>query len=410
MSWEEVIMNFEVKRRGLLQGAGALAGISALRLVSPVFAAEGPVAILGIVPLTGPYAADGERIKRGQEMAVEDFRAAHKGVDVKYVFRDSAGDAGTATRRVSEAIESEKIIAIAGPWADDVAAAVDDIAKREKRVHFWSGGPLPCHRYYFNWAPPYYAGVNATMRYVAEKNPKAKRWYMLTSDYSFGWTLEDYEKRVAKDLGIEFVGSTKHVLGEREFSPYMGDIAAAKPDVIVLNNFGLDTAQALRAASSFGLTQSAQILVPWGSGIEDYLRLDPSITSGVVIGSAFYYTIDNPVAQSFSKRYLERFGEPPGYPAGSGYAAMALLLEGVSKADKPEAASLVRALEGWEGETVVGKTRIDRDTHQTFHSFFVTEGKKPGDVKDKFDLASIVKTVDGSAPADVLGCPKIGDL
>ncbi|WP_137391053.1 ABC transporter substrate-binding protein [Rhodoligotrophos defluvii] len=404
-------MAFYLDRRTLLASAGALAGLSALPFASrPGYGAQGQVSVLGIIPQTGPYAADGERIKRGQEMALEDFRASGSGLDVNLVLRDSAGDAGTATRRVSEAIERENVVAIAGPWADDVAAAVTEVAKREKRVHFWSGGPLPCHRYYFQWAPPYYTGVNATMRYIAQQQPDAKRWYMLTSDYAFGWTLEELEKRIAPELGIEFVGSARHVLGEREFSPYMSEIAAANPDVIVLNNFGLDTAQALRAAHSFGLTQQAKILVPWGSGIEDYLRLDPSITQGVVIGSAYYYTIDNPTAESFAKRYIERFDEPPGYPAGSGYAVMRLILEGLARAENTEPASLVRALEGWEGDTVVGKTRIDRDTHQTYRPFFVTEGKAPDQVQGKFDLARIVSTVDADAPADVIGCENIGDL
>ena len=403
-------MNGHLNRRTMLKTGAALAGLTAGQSVGLAWAAEGEAAILGIVPLTGPYAADGERIKRGQEMAIEDFTAANPALKIKYVSRDSAGDAGIATRRVTEAIESENVIAIAGPWADDVAAAVDDIAKRQKRVHFWSGGPLPCHRYYFQWAPPYYSGVDATMRYVASKKPEGKRWYMLSADYSFGWTLEDYEKTIGAELGVEFVGSSRHVLGEREFSPYMTEIAALAPDVLILNNFGLDTAQSLRAAASFGLSATTQILVPWGSGIEDYMRLDPSITAGVVIGTAFYYTIDNPVAQSFASRYIERFGEPPGYPAGSGYAAMALLLEGLKTAKTADPQALAEALEGWEGETVVGATRIDAATHQTFHDFFVTEGKKPEDVKDKFDLASIVMTVNGDVPAEVLNCPSIGEF
>ncbi|WP_457093898.1 ABC transporter substrate-binding protein [Microvirga sp. P5_D2] len=398
-------------RRRVLQGAGALAGLGSIPLIGrSAFAAQGKASVLGIVPLTGPYAADGERIQRGQQLAVEDFKASATGLDINYISRDSAGDAGTATRRVSEAIERENVVAIAGPWADDVAAALTEIAKRQKRVHFWSGGPLPCHRYYFNWAPPYYTGVESTMKYVAQKNPNAKRWYMLTSDYSFGWTLEELEKRFAGPMGIEFVGSKRHVLGEREFSPYMAEIAAARPDVLVLNNFGLDTAQALRAAHSFGLTQQAKILVPWGSGIEDYLRLDPSITQGVVIGSAYYYTIDNPMAQNFAKRYIERYQEPPGYPAGSGYAVMQLILQGLAKAQGTQSADLVKALEGLELDTVVGRTRIDADTHQAFRPFFVTEGKTPAEVKDKFDVARIVSTHEPNVPADALDCKNIGEL
>lgn len=402
----------KVNRRLLLQGAGALAGASALPFLgSPLRAAEGEVSILGIVPLTGPYAADGERIKRGQEMAIEDFNSRSTGLKINYVQRDSAGDAGIATRRVAEAIERENVAAIVGPWADDVSAAVSELALREKRVHAFSGGPLPCHRYNFQWAPPYYAGVEATMKYVAAKNPDAKRWYMLTSDYSFGWTLEELENQFAKELGIEIVGSQRHILGEREFSPYMGEIAAARPDVILFNNFGLDTAQALRTAHSFGLTQQAKLLVPWGSGIEDYIRLDPTITQGVVIGSAFYYTIDNPVAKSFSERYIERFDEAPGYPAGSGYGTMQLVLNGFERAAGLAPADLVTALEGWTLEDgVVGPTRIDADTHQAYRPFFVTEGKAPDEVEGKFDFARIVETVSGEVPAGVLACTDIGDL
>jgi len=401
-----------MNRRLLLQGAAALAGTSALSLLgSPTRAATGEVSILGIVPLTGPYAADGERIKRGQEMAIEDFNQRSTDLKINYVSRDSAGDAGTATRRVSEAIERENIVAIAGPWADDVSAAVSELALREKRVHCFSGGPLPCHKYNFQWAPPYYAGVEATMKYVAQKNPDAKRWYMLTSDYSFGWTLEELEKHFAQELGIEIVGSQRHVLCEREFSPYMGEIAAARPDVILVNNFGLDTAQALRTAHSFGLTQQAKILVPWGSGIEDYIRLDPTITQGIVIGSAFYYTIDNPIAKSFSERYIERYDEAPGYPAGSGYGTMQLILGGLERAQGLTPADLVTALEGWEiPDTVVGPTRIGADTHQAYRPFFVTEGKKPEEVEGKFDLARIVGTHNGEVPADVLACKNIGSL
>jgi branched-chain amino acid transport system substrate-binding protein len=278
-------------------------------------------------------------------------------------------------------------------------------------VHCFSGGPLPCHKYNFQWAPPYHAGVEATMKYVARQNPDAKRWYMLTSDYSFGWTLEELEKKFAAELGIEIVGSQRHVLGEREFSPYMGEIAAARPDVILINNFGLDTAQALRTAHSFGLSQQSRILVPWGSGIEDYIRLDPSITQGVVIGSAFYYTIDNPIAKSFSERYIERFDEPPGYPAGSGYGTMQIILEGFASAQGTSPADLVTALEGWESnDTVVGLTRIGADTHQAYRPFFVTEGKAPNEVEGKFDLARIVDTHSGEVPAEVLQCKDIGSL
>lgn len=399
-------------RRSFIKGSLALAGTASFPFIgSRAFAAEKEATILGIVPLTGPYAADGERIQRGQKMAIEDFNEQSNGLKLNYISRDSGGDVGTAVRRVGQAHERENLVAIAGPWADDVSAAISEFAQREKIVHAFSGGPLPCHRYNFQWAPPYYAGVQASMTYMAEKYPDAKRWYMLTSDYAFGWTVEELEQKFAKDLGIEIVGSQRHVLGEKEFSPYMGEISAAQPDVVLFNNFGLDTAQSLRTAYSFGLTQQSKILVPWGSGIEDYLRLEPAITQGIVIGSAFYFTIDNPVAKSFADRYIERFDEPPGYPAGSGYAVMQMLLEALTDVDEVNPRNLVEALEGWQmDDSLVGPITMDADTHQAFRPFFVTEGKAPDEVENKFDVARIVATHDGEVPEGALACEGVGDF
>jgi branched-chain amino acid transport system substrate-binding protein len=361
-----------------------------------------------MLPQTGPYAADGELIMRGQQMAVEAAGGEVLGRPINYIVRDTANDAGAATRRATEAIESEGVVGIVGPWADDVAQAIADVARRAKVIHYWSGGPVECHRYWFQWAPPYYTGVKATMDYAMQKNPDGQRWYMLTSDYAFGWTLEELEEEIAQEYGIEFVGRSRHVLGEREFSRYMGEIMAAQPDVLVLNNFGLDTAQAIREAASYGLHESTQIVVPWGSGIEDYLRLDPSITAGVIIGSAFYYTAEP--AADFSQAYIEKFGEPPGYPAGSGFAALEILLKGIERAQSAEPRDIVEALEGWEFDSVVGPTRIDADTHQTIRPFFVTEGKAAADMDGEFDLATVVATSREMPSADQLGCEDIGDF
>ena len=398
-----------LNRRHILQGIGGGLAAGTLGSLIPAGAfANDPVTILGVLPQTGPYAADGELIRRGQEMAVKAAGGKVLNRPINYIVRDTGNDPGVATRRVTEAIQSEGVVGMVGPWADNVAQAVADVAKRQKVIHYWSGGPVECHRYWFQWAPPYYTGVKATMDYVMQKNPNAKRWYRLTSDYAFGWTLTDLEDRLAKEHGIEFVGESKHVLGEREFARYMGEIMAAQPDVLVLNNFGLDTAQAIREAVGYGLNKSTQIVVPWGSGIEDYLRLDPSITEGIVIGTAFYYTAE--AASDFSNEYIDAFGEPPGYPAGSGFAALEILLKGIEKAGSSDPADVVKALEGWEFDSVVGKTKIDAATHQTIRPFFVTQGKSAGEMQGKFDVADVVATSRAMPPAELLGCEDIGSF
>jgi branched-chain amino acid transport system substrate-binding protein len=398
-----------ISRRKMLLGAGGGLAACTLNSVIPARAlAADPVTILAILPQTGPFAADGELIRRGQEMAVQAMGGEVLGRPINYIVRDTGNDPGVATRRVTEAVQSENVVGIVGPWADNVAQAVSDVARREKVIHYWSGGPIECHRYWFQWAPPYYTGVKATIDYVMEQNPEAKRWYRLTSDYAFGWTLTELQDLIGEEHGIEWIGESRHVLGEREFARYMGDIIAASPDVLVLNNFGLDTAQALREAAGFGLNRSTQIVVPWGSGIEDYLRLDPSITEGLVVGTAFHFTYE--AARDFADRYIEAYNEPPGYPAGSGYGALEILLKGIEHAGSSEPADVIEALEGWELDTIVGRTKIDAATHQTIRPFFVTRGKARADMEDEFDLAEVVATSSEVPPAELLGCTDIGSL
>ena len=80
--------------------------------------------------------------------------------------------------------------------------------------------------------------------------PKAKRWYTITPQYVFGEGLLSAAKNVFKEKGIEHVGNSYHSLSEKEFSGYLTNAMAAKPDVLLLLNFGSQSSDTLRQAVS----------------------------------------------------------------------------------------------------------------------------------------------------------------
>jgi branched-chain amino acid transport system substrate-binding protein len=395
-----------VSRRDFLKGTAAagltLGTLARAASVSPVGAAANePVRLLGLLDLSGAYSADGALLQKGQQMAVDEWGGKIIGRPLEYLVRDGETDPGVSMRRVSDAIERENVKIIIGAWADNVANAVNEVAKNKKRIYYWSGGPVEFHKYLFLWSPSYWTAVKADIDYVMKKNPKLKRWYMLSPDYAFGTTLETLEQSIGKEFhGLEFVGSAKHVAGEREFSRYMADIADKKPDGIFINSWGLDFAGAMRELANFGLNKKIQVVMPWGSGVDDYTRLTPEITEGVVIGTAFYYTVDTPIAKEFTAKFKEKFGEPPGYPSGSIYDQTRIMLRAVERAGSDDPDALVAALEGWEFEGLLGKCRIDPKTHRTIRPFFVTEGKPSSEVKDRFDAARIVAQSSEAPPPE----------
>ena len=90
------------------------------------------VNILGLFPFSGPYADSGKLTDQGARIALEEVNYTINGKKIKYVTRDSETKAGPAARRAQEAIDTEGVKFIVGPWSSGVALAVTEVAKKNK--------------------------------------------------------------------------------------------------------------------------------------------------------------------------------------------------------------------------------------------------------------------------------------
>ena len=88
-----------------------------LSLFSFASIAKDTVNILGIYPFSGPYADSGELQAKGALVALEEVGYKINGKKIKYITRDSETKASVAARRVQEAIDSEEIDFVVGPWS-----------------------------------------------------------------------------------------------------------------------------------------------------------------------------------------------------------------------------------------------------------------------------------------------------
>jgi branched-chain amino acid transport system substrate-binding protein len=406
-------------RRQLIQASVVAAGGLAFgrpALIQRAQAQAKEVVMLGIWPFTGPFADVGPLLDRGMRLAIEEWGGTVIGRPIKYVSRDSETKAGAATRRVEEAIDSEDVKFVIGPWSSGVALAVTEVAKRRKVLYYFSGGTEEiagkrCHRFGFQWAASPYTAMHVVMDKFMELNPQAKKWYLFVSDYAFGWSVEKYIKIAGQKHGIEFVGSDRMVLGTREFSGFVAKAAAAKPDVLCLLNAGQDVILSIREAHNFGLAPKVPIVNGWGVGVEDFVQLDPQNRDNLWVGTNAYYTVDTPVARKYAGTYQQKFGVPPGYAPNAAYAMTRLVLRGIERANSAEPADVVKALEGWETEDWPGKVWINPKTHQTVRDYFFLRCKKPEEMQHPHDYADIVAV--GSTPLmpeEFNECKDIGSL
>ncbi len=405
-------------RRDFVKTGVAGAAGTGLALGAPALlrAQAKEVVMLGIWPFTGPFADIGPVLDRGMQLAIEEWGGKVQGRPIKYITRDGETKASTSTRRVEEAIDSDSVKYVIGPWSSGVALAVTEVANRRKVLHYFSGGTEElagkrCHRYGFQWAASPYTAMHIVMDKFMERHPKAKRWYLFVVDYAFGWSVEKYIKIAGQRHGVEFVGTDRIALGHREFSGFVAKAAAARPDVLCLLNFGQDTVLSIREAHNFGLAPKVPIVHGWGSGVEDFLQLDARTRDNLWVGTNGYYTANTPVAKKFAETYQNKFKVPPGYAPTAAYGMTRLVLRAMDRAKSVEVPDVIKALEGWETEDWPGKVKILAETHQTVRDYFFLRCKRPDEMKQPHDFAEVIAS--GSTPlmpAEFNECKDIGAL
>src|SRR2546423_14525715 len=353
----------QFSRRDVLK-LGSAAAAAGLGFPAVVRAQAKELPVLGLWSFTGAFSDVGPVLDNGMKLALEERGMKVQGKTIKYITRDDETKAGSATRRAEEAVDADGVKYIIGPWSSGVALAVSEVAKRKKVFHYFSGGTEDisgkrCHKYSFQWAASPYTAAKTVVDAFMKANPKAKRWHLLVADYAFGWSVEKYVKEVGKQHGIEFVGADRHPLGEREFSNYVQEAAANRPDVVAMINFGGDAVAGAREIFDFGLTPSLPLIVTCSSGVEELIQLAPEIRENLWVGTNFYYTADTPVAKNFVKNYQAKFGTPPGYAPSAAYSMTRLMLAGFDKAKSAEVPDVIRALEGIEvNDLQIGRAHV----------------------------------------------------
>ena len=397
-----------------IKGAAVAAMLGLAATAMPAISADDEIVLLGLLPYSGPYADIGPLLDNGAKVALEevDYKAAGK--KIKYITRDSETKAGTATRRAQEAIDGEGVKFMVGPWSSGVGLAVSDIAQKNKVMYAFSGGTEDlsgkrCHRYTFQWAAPAYTAVEANLRMFKKNHPEAKSIYLFIADYAFGWSLQKYAEMLAPKFGLTIAGVDRHPLGHREFSSYITKAVATNPDAIMMVNFGIDSVTALRQIYNFGFTPKKPVIMAWSSGTEELIQLDPEMRENLQVGTNYYWAIDNPENKAFVEAYKKKSGGvPPGYAPAAAYGMTKSILTGIQLANSAEPQKAIEAFEGFKGKTFLGDESVNAKTHQINRPYFILKTKPKAEMKDEYDLATIIDESSVQQPPELNECKDIG--
>lgn len=358
--------------------------------------------------MSGAFAANGKFADLGMKLAIEQYGTV-LGRPLAYTVLDTEGKPATAVRKVQEASQQQGTRFFAGGILSSESLAMGKQIEKAGGLFFTTAGAdeltgKDCNSATFRWSVPTFGAIEQTVRPLLSILPKAKRWYTITPQYVFGEGLLDAAKAIFQEKGIEHVGNSYHSLNEKEFSGYLTNAAAAKPDVLLLLNFGTQSSDALRQAVSFGMNKNMTILIAWASGLEQFEALGADLCDGVYFGAQYWHTIDSPLNLDLVKRTADKLKMLPNYSLAGSYICTKILIDGIAKAGSVDQKAVIAALEGMKFDGLTGVEEIRKGDHQVLKDYYLLKGKSKAKMKNAADFVDVISSGKSFLPVDKTGC------
>jgi branched-chain amino acid transport system substrate-binding protein len=222
------------------------------------------------------------------------------------------------------------------------------------------------HRYVFRSWSNSNSQIGPAALWVAKG--KFKRIVTSGGDYEWGHanidTILAFVRKHRTDF--EVVKQVWPPYGTSDYGPYLSQIMAAKPDLIIAGHWGAETTNFIRQGKALGLLgkpDSPQLVIYMDQDSKE--ALGKEMPDGIGGYCAFHTrSIRNPWADWFDNTVHNRTGGWPGGIALGGYMSASWLVKAIEKAGTTNTEGVVKALEGLEMDTYVGKIRIRECDHQ----------------------------------------------
>ena len=259
---------------------------------------------------SGIYAdLSGEGSVVAAHMAVEDFDAADKGINVEIVSADHQNKPDVASNIARQWYDQDGVDVIADVPTSSAALAVNDITKRkEQDLPQLRRRPRPTsparNARRTRSTGPTTPGRSPTAPAAPWSAQGGDTWFFITADYAFGHALERDTSAVVKAAGGEVLGTVRHPFPGQDFSSFLLQAQASGAQVIGLANAGGDTINSIKQASEFGITQGGQTLAGLLIFITDVHALGLETAQGLVLTESFYWDL-NDETRAWSERFAE---------------------------------------------------------------------------------------------------------
>ncbi|MFY9781273.1 MAG: ABC transporter substrate-binding protein [Candidatus Baltobacteraceae bacterium] len=387
---------------------GALAASAATFASINVIAAPTKTVVVGLdVPQTGPYSDQGADQLRAYRLAIAEINKAGgvMGMQIQESVGDDTTKAPVAVENARRMIERDGAVMITGGSSTGTAIAVSGLCQ-EKGVIFMATlthgdetTDINCHYHTFRRYNDAHMSAHALAKTLMQKYGTG-RWFHITADYAWGHSVYDNLTSVVEPKGAKTINNVLLPLGTTDFSSALSQAQAAKPDVLVITEFGKDMVNALNQAAQFGLTKSTKILVPLA---DEYMAKGTGDNfDNVVTTAPFYWQYHAskfPAARKFVDAFTKANGTPPSNGAECAYVNMYQWKAGVERAGSLDPKKFIEKMEGYHFQATKEPEYWRAFDHQGINTVLVLEGVPQSQRQNVWAYAKVLEVHDGDSVA-----------
>ncbi|PKV46635.1 MULTISPECIES: ABC transporter substrate-binding protein [unclassified Janthinobacterium] len=352
-----------------------------------------------ISDMSGVYSdVDGLGGAEAIKMAIADAGVVLAGKKVEFISADHQNKADIAASKAREWFDQQGVDMLIGGTNSGASLAMAKVAAEKKKIFIAIGAGSSrltneeCTPYTVHYAYDTVALARGTGGTIVKQGGKS--WYFMTADYAFGHSLEKDTAEVVKAAGGKVLGSVKHPLGASDFSSFLLQAQAAKPQILGLANAGGDAINSIKAANEFGLTKSmklAGLLI----FINDIHSLGLNLTQGMYLTDGWYWDL-NAETRAWSKRYFAKMKKEPSMLQAADYSAAANYLKAVKAIGTDDTEKVMAYLKKTKINDMFTQNGEVRPDGRMVHDMYLMEVKKPSESKYPWDYYKVVATVPGT--------------
>ena len=344
---------------------------------SLVYAQTGPIKIGVVTPLSGTYTPIGEQVKMGLDLAAKEINATGgiNGRKIDLIYEDEEANPAVATQKAEKLFQVEKVEFLTGTVNSGSTLAVGQLAERNNKliattVSFADSITADkCSPNVFRVNARAGMQSAALAAWVDKEIPKANIFF-IGPDYEMGRSTVSAFKKASIEKGAKDVGEVFAPLDNKDYSPYFGQVRAAKPNVIYTSVACNDTVRLFTQMDEYGVNKGVTIVGASGTVTSQNMGAIGKSANGFVTGVGYSPKLDNPANKKFVADFQKAYNKLPDLYGADSYGLLYFYKAAVEKAKSTETDKVRAAMNDLSWQTPQGTKKMRAGDHQAMQDMF----------------------------------------